>query len=90
MSEEHIENISCKKCGHWASACVCDSESSFVPAPGSANDGKIKTLVRLIAQAQLLADELGMDRDVTANLALAKMAATPLIDVSRDSSGSLK
>jgi hypothetical protein len=44
-----------------------------------------RKLVRLIAKAQLLADELGMDRDVTANLALAKMNATPLIDASGDS-----
>lgn len=26
MSDEHFENVSCKKCGRWASACICDAE----------------------------------------------------------------
>lgn len=34
--------------------------------------------------AQLLADELGMGRAVTVNLALAKMNSTPLIEASGD------
>lgn len=61
------------------------SQSSSLHPAGSATGRKRKRLVRLVAQAQLLADELGMDRDVTANLALAKMNATPLIDASGES-----
>lgn len=47
----------------------------------------MQKLVKVIAQAQLLAEELGMDRNVTANLALAKMNATPTIDVSDEEIG---
>lgn len=40
---------------------------------------RVERLVSLISAAQLLAQELGMGRDVTANLGLAKMNATPLL-----------
>lgn len=37
MSGEHLENVSCNKCGRWASACVCDTPSSFAASTGSAS-----------------------------------------------------
>jgi len=40
---------------------------------------KLKRLVRFIGSAQALASELELERDITVNLMLAKIAATLLL-----------
>ena len=43
-----------------------------------------RRLIRYIASAQILAEQLDCGRDVIVNLKLAKAAATPVNDVSRE------